>query len=141
MNKLLRHSLAALLVCAVVCAFARVSATSSSSSTVTPDPVASIVVGGVTSVGLRADGSAWGWGANTYGAVGDGTTTERRNPVPIGTGATLASAFGLHIWVQTVVVKGSEQSHQQSGDVDESTDAMANRWPVASPDVVDAASL
>ena len=31
---------------------------------------------------LENDGTAWAWGRNTYGALGDGTTTDRASPVP-----------------------------------------------------------
>lgn len=34
-------------------------------------------------VGIRRDGSAWAWGNNGYGRLGDGTTTQRRTPVPV----------------------------------------------------------
>jgi len=35
---------------------------------------------------VKADGTVWGWGANTYGQLGDGTTTSKLTPV---------QAFGL----------------------------------------------
>ena len=55
-------------------------------------PVA--VVGGFTnwisvdggeehSVGVRVDGTAWAWGLNTEGQLGDGTTTNRSSPVSV----------------------------------------------------------
>ena len=34
-------------------------------------------------VALRADGSVRAWGANTYGQLGDGTTTRRTSPVAV----------------------------------------------------------
>lgn len=34
---------------------------------------------------LRSDGTLWGWGINTSNQLGDGTTTDRRAPVQIGT--------------------------------------------------------
>jgi alpha-tubulin suppressor-like RCC1 family protein len=40
------------------------------------------------SLGLRANGTAWGWGLNTYGQLGDGTSTSRVSPVSVVGGFT-----------------------------------------------------
>src|SRR5208283_5458147 len=32
---------------------------------------------------LKSDGTVWCWGSNTYGQVGDGTTTTRTTPVQV----------------------------------------------------------
>jgi alpha-tubulin suppressor-like RCC1 family protein len=37
------------------------------------------------SLGLQADGTLWAWGYNAAGQLGDGTTTSRPAPVPVGT--------------------------------------------------------
>jgi len=35
------------------------------------------------SLALDQNGRAWGWGLNSYGQVGDGSTTDRTQPVPV----------------------------------------------------------
>ncbi|HUJ22140.1 MAG TPA: hypothetical protein VLX58_11490, partial [Bryobacteraceae bacterium] len=40
-----------------------------------------IAAGAQHSFALKSDGSLWAWGQNFYGALGDGTTTDRRTPV------------------------------------------------------------
>ena len=37
------------------------------------------------SVFVRADGSLWAWGANTYGQLGDATTANRNSPIRVAT--------------------------------------------------------
>jgi len=34
-------------------------------------------------VALKSDGSVWAWGANFYGQLGDGTTTDRHSPIQV----------------------------------------------------------
>ena len=38
-----------------------------------------------TTIGLKTDGTLWGWGYNAEGGIGDGTGTNRSSPVQIGT--------------------------------------------------------
>ena len=39
--------------------------------------------GDLHSLGVRANGSAWAWGSNTSGRLGDNTTTSRSSPVSV----------------------------------------------------------
>lgn len=50
------------------------------------------------SCGLTADGTAWCWGANSHGQIGDGTTTPRSDPTRISTSSkfTTISAGYAH---------------------------------------------
>ena len=43
-----------------------------------------ISAGQYHSLALKTDGSLWAWGSNSYGALGDGTTTTRPAPIQIG---------------------------------------------------------
>src|SRR5262249_5110439 len=43
----------------------------------------------------KLDNSLWCWGDNSYGAVGDGTTTDRHSPVQILTAVSAVAAGGL----------------------------------------------
>ena len=45
---------------------------------------------------IKTDGNLWAWGDNTYGQLGDGTTTQRLSPVRVLTGVTAVAAGGLH---------------------------------------------
>ncbi len=45
--------------------------------------VVAISAGGGHTLALRADGTVWAWGDNTYGQLGDGTTTARFLPVQV----------------------------------------------------------
>ena len=46
---------------------------------------------------MKSDGSLWAMGDNTYGQLGDGTTTHRSTPVQVETsGVTSVTAGGNH---------------------------------------------
>ena len=42
-----------------------------------------VSIGSVHSCGLDGNGQTWCWGRNTWGMVGDGTTTQRTSPVAV----------------------------------------------------------
>jgi alpha-tubulin suppressor-like RCC1 family protein len=50
------------------------------------DIVGSVAAGRAHVLLLKSDGTLYGWGANDYGQLGDGTGTERRTPVAAGSG-------------------------------------------------------
>ena len=45
--------------------------------------VVSIATGDRHNLALKSDGTLWAWGDNTYGQLGDGTTTDRDVPVQV----------------------------------------------------------
>ncbi|MGB9858596.1 MAG: Ig-like domain-containing protein [Moorellaceae bacterium] len=45
--------------------------------------VVAVAAGYSHSLALRSDGTVWAWGKNTYGRLGDGTTTNRTTPVQV----------------------------------------------------------
>ena len=49
--------------------------------------VAAVAAGAVHTVAMRRNGTLWGWGANWSGQLGDGTTTDRAEPVRIRSGS------------------------------------------------------
>jgi alpha-tubulin suppressor-like RCC1 family protein len=58
---------------------ASASATTTAAYTITGDVTApAIAAGGQHALAIRNDGTAWAWGKNTGGQVGDGTTTSPR---------------------------------------------------------------
>lgn len=59
-----------------------------------------VSAGGSNVLGIRANGTAWTWGINAYGRLGDGTTTSRSSPVSV--------AGGFTDWIQ--VSAGSSTS-------------------------------
>ncbi len=42
-------------------------------------------------MGIKTDGTLWGWGNNTYGQLGDGTNIDKNIPTQIGTGTNWQS--------------------------------------------------
>jgi len=55
----------------------------------------SITYGVSYGMGIKTDGSLWGWGANTAGQLGDGTTTTKQIAVKIGSSSWSMVAAGL----------------------------------------------
>ena len=45
--------------------------------------ITQIAAGNSHSLALKADGSVWAWGSNSYGQLGDGTMTQRNTPVQV----------------------------------------------------------
>ena len=65
------------------------SATTTAAYAITGDVTAPMIAaGGQHSLAVRNDGTAWAWGANTVGQIGDGTTTSPRLIPKIVTGLT-----------------------------------------------------
>src|SRR5207249_3795971 len=60
--------------------------------------VAAIAAGGTHSLALKGDGTAWAWGANADGELGDGTNTQRLVPVQVSglTGVAAVAGGGTH---------------------------------------------
>src|SRR5204863_1132362 len=44
--------------------------------------------------GIRSSGAAYCWGLNTYGQLGNGTTTNSATPMPVSGGLTFAAISG-----------------------------------------------
>jgi alpha-tubulin suppressor-like RCC1 family protein len=58
--------------------------------------VTAIATGGNFSLAIDSNGAAWGWGQNSSGQLGDGTTTQRTSPVRVqGLDDALALSSGL----------------------------------------------
>ena len=58
--------------------------------------IKAVASGGKHSMYLRADGTLWGTGDNTYGQLGDGTTISRLSPIQVASGVAKVSAGGFH---------------------------------------------
>ena len=68
--------------------------------------VTAIAAGGKHSLALKDDGTLWTWGSNTYGQLGDGTTTQRNTPVQV-----LGSLTGVE-----AIAAGAQHSLALKGD-------------------------
>jgi len=67
------------------------------------DPnVIAVAAGGNHTVAIKADGSLWAWGLNSFGQLGDGTTTNKDAPFNIRTDSWTAIAAGD---IHTVAMK------------------------------------
>jgi alpha-tubulin suppressor-like RCC1 family protein len=69
---------------------------------------AQLSAGGYHSLGIRANGTAWSWGLNTSGRLGDGTSTSRLSPVSVVGGFTdwvqLSAGFSHSLAIKSIGV-------------------------------------
>jgi hypothetical protein len=56
--------------------------------------VAQVYAGAEHTLVIKKDGTLWGWGHNSYGQLGDGTTKHRSSPVQVGRDSDWASVYG-----------------------------------------------
>ncbi|RZK63280.1 MAG: T9SS type A sorting domain-containing protein [Hymenobacter sp.] len=56
---------------------------------------------------IHPDGTLWAWGANSYGQLGDGTTTPRNTPVQVGTAANWQSVSAGYYFTVALKTDGT----------------------------------
>ncbi|NOU67511.1 hypothetical protein GC096_26060 [Paenibacillus sp. LMG 31461] len=82
--------------------------------------IVSVSAGWNHSLAVKNDGSLWAWGHNTYGQLGDGTTTTRLTPVQIIASGILSAAAGYNHSVAAITSGGvltwGDNSFGQLGD-------------------------
>ena len=82
----------------------------------TPGPVpglsdvVAISGGGQHSLALKRNGTVWSFGQNTYGALGDGTSTDRNAPVQVSQATGLPSVVAIAAGVEYSVALGADGS-------------------------------
>ncbi|BAS26699.1 RCC1 domain-containing protein [Limnochorda pilosa] len=90
------------------------------------DPVAG---GTVHSIALRYGGTAWAWGANWDGQLGDGTTTDHHVPAHVqGPGGA-----GFLTGVEGVAAAGSHSLGREVHQVELPAGSSAHEWNLADP--------
>jgi alpha-tubulin suppressor-like RCC1 family protein len=71
-------------------------------------PTRSTAAGGAFGLAIKGDGTLWSWGDNTFGQLGDGTTTDRVRPLQVGAART---------WIQVVAGNHHALGLQADGSV------------------------
>ena len=97
---------------------------------------ASVAAGYSHTVAVKTDGTLWAWGHNSYGQLGDGTTTNRLSPVQVGSGfASVAAGYRHTVAVKTdgTLWAWGDNSYGQLGDGTDTTGSAPSRWAPASP--------
>lgn len=81
----------------------------------------SISAGWKHTIAIKENGTLWGWGENSYGQVGDGTTIQRTSPVQIGVGTNWIGVatgynFSLAIKSDGTLWAWGENTYGELGD-------------------------
>ncbi len=87
-------------------------------------PVKDIAGGSYSTCALLSGGALECWGANTYGELGDGTTTSRPAPAAVaGLGATPAAVSATHFHACSLSSSGAVQcwGHNANGQIGDGT--------------------
>lgn len=72
--------------------------------------VVAISGGGQHSLALKRDGTIWSWGQNTWGQLGDGTSTDRNAPVQVSQTTGLTNAVAIAAGVTHSVALANDGS-------------------------------
>ena len=83
--------------------------------------VIDVAAGGLHSLALKSDGTVWAWGSNTYGQLGDGTTTDRSTAVQVSglVGVTAVAAgdrYSLALKLDGTVWAWGDNAYGMLGD-------------------------
>jgi hypothetical protein len=66
-----------------------------------------ISAGQYYTMAVKSDGTLWGWGANNYGQLGDGTTVNRNAPVQIGNDTHWKKVYAKFIHTMAIKEDGT----------------------------------
>lgn len=105
-------------------------------------PFIAVAMGSEHACAIRTDSTAVCWGKNDYGQLGDGTTTTRTAPVPVGGGYRFAALAGGNAFTCGITTTGAVvcwggndrgQLGATAGDVCQSVSCRLVPGPVADP--------
>jgi alpha-tubulin suppressor-like RCC1 family protein len=80
---------------------------------------AQVAAGHYRTAAVKADGTLWTWGANEFGALGNGTTGDRRSPDRIGMGFAKVAVGEFHmtaVKTSRTLWAWGDNGHGQLGD-------------------------